>query len=173
MWKNIPITSRNYNHQIIHYKIIHRFYLTPRKCCQLQMVTSPRCTLCSSRTVGTYMHMFWECPRVQIFWSKVARVLSELFEIQVPCLPQILLLNDDSTLSLPGTQKKVFFAGVTAAKKILVCRWKPPHSLSVKRWKLSFLNVLGLELSIARTNGAKRQSIDALMHAIEMVKSHL
>ena len=76
-------------------------------------------------------------------------------------------------LSIPANQKRVFFAGVTAAKKILVSRWKPPHSLSLKKWKISFLNVLELEASIARTNGAKRQSIDALTVAADKIKAQL
>ena len=173
VWNNIAITSRNYNHQMIHYKLIHRFYLTPRKCCQLQMVPTPLCTLCPSRVVGTYMHMFWECDRVKTFWSRVTHILSDLFEVEVPCSPQILLLNDDSTLSIPVNQKRVFFAGITAAKKILVSRWKPPHSLSIRKWKISFLNVLSLEISIARTNGAKMQSIDALLNAAEKIKAQL
>ena len=36
-----------------------------------------------------------------------------------------------------------------------------------------FLNVLGLEASITRTHGAKRQSIDALTLAAEKIKAQV
>ena len=116
------------------------------------------------------MHTFWECPGVLSFWRQVANTLSHVLEIPIPCLPHVLLLNDDSMLRIPYPNKKVFFAGITAAKKMLISRWNPPHTLLRSKWLYSFLNVLNLELSIARTNGAKKKSIDALVQAIETVK---
>lgn len=52
----------------------------------------------------------------------------------VVVLPHILLLNDDSTITLPFYQRKVFIAGATAAK-MLVLRWEPPHTFCTNKWK--------------------------------------
>lgn len=168
VWDNISIASRNLNHQLLHFKIIHRFYLTPRKRCQLQLVSTPLCLLCNTKSIGTYMHMMWECPLVNTFWSQISMLLSNILEISIPCVPNILLLNDDSSLNLTFIQRRLMLAGLTAAKRILVMRWKPPHCLSLSKWHLGFLDVLSLELSIARLKNVNETSIKAYSKTIKM-----
>ena len=170
VWDNIPLSSRNQNHQLIHFKMIHRFYLTPRKRCQLQLSPTPICSLCDSNSIGTYMHMMWECPPVNTFWLQISVALSNILEIHIPCTPNLLLLNDDSQLELSFIQRKLWLAGLTAAKRILIKRWKPPHSLNINQWYPSFLDVLSLELSIARTKNALRTTIDAYTKIINKTK---
>jgi len=53
-------------------------------------------------------------------------------------------------LNINNQHKHTVLAGLTAAKKMIALRWKLPHSLSVKRWILTFLDVIFLELSPAR-----------------------
>lgn len=50
-------------------------------------------------------------------------------------LAHILLLNHDSSLNL---NRRVLFAGLTAAKTVLIKRGKPPHALNVSLWKVLF-----------------------------------
>lgn len=45
--------------------------------------------------------------------------------------------------------------------RLIVLRRKTPHRLCINEWKLSLLNISALELSIARTHGAKTQSREA------------
>lgn len=73
----------------------------------------------------------------------------------------MLVLNDLSTLTLFKLNKCVVFAGLTAAKKMISTQWKPPRSLIVRAWILSFLDVIYLELSTARINGANEQTLDS------------
>ena len=131
--------------------MIHRFYLSPRKCCQLQITSTPLCLLCPQKVIGTYIHMYWECVDVISFWKRIAQTLTDIIGVTVPCLPNVMLLNDDSFLNTTVSSKnprKIFFLGLIAAKKILVMRWKPPHTLSVSLWKRQFHNILILEASI-------------------------
>ena len=169
VWSNIPLTSRNHNNQLIHYKMIQRYYLSPRKRCQLQISQSPLCSLCTEKPMGTYVHMMWECPEVLIFWRLVSKVLSQTIDITIPCLPHILLLNDDSSLNLTLSMKRVFLTGLTAAKKMLVIRWKPPHKLNIYQWKQSFYELLKLEASSARAQRAHTENIQAYLIAAEKV----
>ncbi len=41
VWKNLSGTSKNPNHQLIHYKYVHRMYLTPRGRYSMKITTSP------------------------------------------------------------------------------------------------------------------------------------
>ena len=172
VWKNIPDTSRNYTNQVLNYKMIHRFYLSPRKCCQLQITPTPHCLLCPQKVIGTYIHMYWECADVGLFWRLIAQTLSDIIGFTVPCLPNVMLLNDDSFLSTVVASKnprRVFFLGLVAAKKMLVMRWKPPHTLSVRLWKRQFHNILVLEASIARMNNAQKNTFEALEGAAALL----
>ena len=76
VWGNVFRSSKNPNHQLIHYKICHRTYLTPRKRHLMGLAPNPYCTFCSQGALGTLMHALWECPDVQRFWVKVVDKVS-------------------------------------------------------------------------------------------------
>ncbi len=99
--------------------------------------------------------MLWECPDVQDFWDMVLDVLYKGSGIHFPKDPVLFLLNDNSQFPLNKKDCKFWLAASTAAKKLLVQRWKPPHDLSIKHWLHSLLEILYLERSSARTTHAK------------------
>lgn len=78
-------------------------------------------------------HMFSDCP--ERFWSQVANIVTDLLEVFIPCLPHTLLLNDDSTITLPFYQKEALLPSLELLlqKKMLVLRWKPPHRLCINK----------------------------------------
>ena len=117
----------------------------------MKFVNDPLCTLCSLKVQGTYLHMIWDCPPARLFWNKVASKLSTLTDVTVPVTVKTLILNDLSTLKLSKIQKRAVFAGLTAAKKMIATRWKPPHSMSIKPfpfWTLYTWNCQQLELHL-------------------------
>ena len=148
-------TDRNPDHQQIHHNFIHRTYLIPRKLHFMKVISDPSCTLCTLKTSGTFLHMTWECPPVAQFWQGVAAELTALISETVPVTIPVLLLNDLSALRVPVCQKHVMLACLTAAKKIIAVRWKPSHTLTIRQWVLTFLDVTYMELSTARINEAK------------------
>lgn len=86
------------------------------------------------------MHMMWDCPSVKTFWSQVARSVSSIVGAAIPYLPNILLLKYDSSLTLIDSHR-VWLSGLTAAKIMLVTRWKPPHKLSITQGVQNFLDI--------------------------------
>lgn len=127
----------------------------------MKVIDDPTCTFCSAKVIGSYFHMFWECSPVAEFWKMIAFNLSKLFKIRLPCTPATLILNDLSKLGLTLDKRRALLAGLTAAKKLLATRWKPPHSLCFRAWLLMYLDIVYLELSIARVHGAKESAIEA------------
>lgn len=170
VWENLHDTSKNPDHQLIHYKFIHRFYLTPRRRHAMKIIASPNCDLCSLNAVGSFMHMYWECPSVSAFWRLISSTLSDMLEINIPCSPTLLLLNDDSTFDFSLQQKRTLWAGLTAAKKMLALRWQPPHTLPWRQWANSFLDIVMMERSVARMHGASKKTIQAWDAAYSLVK---
>lgn len=170
LWSSIHETSRNPDHQQIHFNFLHRTYLTPVKLHHMKIINDSLCNLCSSKAQGTFCHMFWDCPPVGHFWSNVASKLSDLIHETVAVNTRVLVLNDMSVFNISMLKKRVILAGLTAAKKLIATRWKPPHSLSIKAWTLSFLDVVYMELSTARINGANESTLNTWRSTVVTLK---
>lgn len=65
------------------------------------------------------MHMMWDCTKVNTFWQSVASSLSIIIGKNVPLVPALFLLNDDSDFELPISYRRILLAGITAAKKLV------------------------------------------------------
>ena len=121
--------------------------------------------------MGTLMHVLWECPDVQRFQVKVVDKVSDLVGRKFPLEPA--LLNDDSRFKIAEIERKLWLAGMKAAKKIIVFRWLPLHQLSVKYWLQTLLEVIYLEWSSAHINNAKPRTLEMWKKAAEDVKKLL
>ncbi|TKS65406.1 hypothetical protein D9C73_027939 [Collichthys lucidus] len=59
----------------------------------------------------------------------------------------------------PREHRRILWAGLTAAKKMLALRWQPPHSLAWQQWANSFLEIVLMEWSVARMHGASHKTL--------------
>ncbi len=105
--------------------------------------------------------MFWECPVVISLWTHVNLVLSSLLRIDWSVNPSLCLLNDDSGLCISSMQKRMLFAGFTAAKKTIIQNWFTPHMCRKTYWIRSLLQIVTCECATARVGGARPSTIDA------------
>ena len=100
-------------------------------------------------------------------------IVTDVTGVQFPMDPAVHLLNDDSHLSLAEKNRKVWLAGLTAAKKIVVQRWKSPHDISTVHWLRSFLDISYMELSSARVNNAQPHTLAIWENLISKLKDLL
>ena len=78
-----------------------------------------------------------------------------------PALTQcLLLLNDTSSLKLTINNKRLLLAGLTAAKRMIACCWKPSHALWLKECLSFYWDFAQLDVSTARLHYAKTSNID-------------
>ncbi len=161
VWSNLSLTSKNLAHRLIHFKVIHRAYITPYKRFKMKLQPNFNCHICNTTSSGTFLHMFWECPIVIGLWTHVNLVLSSLLQIDWSVNPSLCLLNDDSGLCISSMQKRMLFAGFTAAKKTIIQNWFTPHMCGKTYWIHSLLQIVTYECTTARINGAKPSTIDA------------
>ncbi len=127
VWSNLSLTSKNLAHRLIHFKVIHRAYITPYKRFKMNLLSNLNYHICNTTSSGTFLHMFWECSVVISLWTHVNLVLSSLLRIDWSVNPSLCLLNDDSGLCISSMQKRMLFAGFTAAKKTIIQNWFTPH----------------------------------------------
>lgn len=149
IWENVFVTSKNPAHQFIHYTFIHRSYATPFRRFKIKLIPIPMCDRCRMNAVGTLMHMFWECPVVSQFWSHVSDFLTKMMGFPVNKVSPLYLLNDDSSLVLQLVQKIIIYAGLTAAKMVILCAWITPTILSLRTWLSYFQDIVCIERSVA------------------------
>ncbi len=111
---------------MIRFKFIHRSYHTPWRLHQMKFRDNPYCDFCSDNIIGTFIHMIWQCPEVCRFRENISSILSNFFKRPIPQSQCLRLLDDTSSLKLTITEKRLLLAGLTAAKRTIACRGKPP-----------------------------------------------
>ncbi len=161
VWSNLSLTSKNLAHRLIHFKVIHRAYITPYKRFKMKLQSNFNCHICNTASSDTFLHIFWECPVVISLWTHVNLVLSSLLRIDWSVNPSLCLLNDDSGLCISSMQKRMLFAGFTAAKKTIIQNWFTPHMCGKTYWIHSLLQIVTCECATARVGGARPSTIDA------------
>ncbi len=119
------LSSKNPNHKMIHWKLLHRVYLTPMKCFYMNLSSSPKCNLCSQGSLGTFLHFFWECPSLSPFWTQLSKDLSYLLGTEICLTPRHFFMNDfwDFTLSiqqrcLPGPCRDLWRGRCSKYKRV-------------------------------------------------------
>ncbi len=127
----------------------------------MKLQSHSNCHICNTASSGTFLHMFWECPVVISLWTRVNLVLSSLLRIDWFANPSLCLLNDDSGLCISSMQKRMLFAGLTAAKKTIIQNWFTPHMCGKTYWIRSLLQIVTCECATARVGGARPSTIDA------------
>ncbi len=140
---------------------IHRAYTTPYKRFKMKLQSNLNCHISNTTSSGTFLHMFWECPVVISLWTHVNLVLSSLLQIDWSVNSSLCLLNDDSGLCISSMQKKMLFAGFTAAKKTIIQNWFTPHMCRKTYWIRSLLQIVTCEFTMVRVGGARPSTIDA------------
>ncbi len=86
--------------------------------------------------------------------------LSSLLRIDWSVNPSLCLL-DDSGLCISSKQKRMLFAGFTAAKKTIIQNGFTPHMCGKTYWIRSLLQIVICECATARVGWARPSTIDA------------
>lgn len=93
--RNIHTCSVNARHNLIQFKVIHRFHYSKSKFHKIYPTVSPLCNKC--KTVdGTLFHSLWSCSKIQPFWKGIFKFLSEAHSINLEPEPSIGILGANS-----------------------------------------------------------------------------
>ncbi len=92
VWSNLSLTSKNLAHRLIHFKVIHRAYITPYKRFKMKLQSNLNCHIRNTTSSGTFLHMFWECSVVISLWTHVNLVLSSLLRTDWSVNPSYVFL---------------------------------------------------------------------------------
>ncbi len=57
VWSNLSLTSKNLSHRLIHFKVIHRAYITPYKRFKMKLKSNSNCHICNTTSSGTFLQV--------------------------------------------------------------------------------------------------------------------
>ncbi len=142
---NLSLTSKNLAHRLIHFKVIHRAYITPYKRFKMKLQSNLDCHICNTTSSGTFLHMFWECPVVISLWTHVNLVYHHYCEL-IGLLTQVCVFLMMILVSVLAQCKENVVCWFTAVKKTIIQNWFTPHMCREAYWirsllKLSHVNV--------------------------------
>ena len=120
--KSTYSTSISSHVQEMAYKFMTRWYRTPVRLNQMYPAADARCWRgCEQR--GTFLHLWWECPRIKIFWEAIAPWIEMLTPIPVEFTPLCFLFHGTPG-PLKGYRRSIIPHLLNAAKLLIPKFWK-------------------------------------------------
>lgn len=127
-WNQIWLTTKSASPNILaieaNYKVLIRWYLVPVRIAKYVHNYSTECYRgCSDP--GTHFHIWWSCPKAQIFWKAIFTIASKMLGISITPDPAMALINRKPEF-LTHNQFKLLIQLFTAAKQTLAKAWRSP-----------------------------------------------
>ena len=131
--------------KLMQFKIIHRSHYTPYKLYKISSTNPQNCWRCAD-IPGDFMHIFWLCPKIVVFWREVLRMIATVTSIILEQEAEICLLGlvGENIVSV-GRRTQVGLL-LFYARKAIVLNWKKVEAPSVAHWK----NVVNSNLPLYR-----------------------
>ena len=134
IWNHIHKGSINVSAQENRYKIYSRWYRTPSKLHKFYPTVSPTCWRCGGE-VGTLLHIWWSCSKLQPFWQEVHSHIAKITSYTPDFTPGQYLLHHTS---LPQSiyRKSLVLHLINAATQCIPIRWKDPIPPTLLDWQV-------------------------------------
>ena len=94
---------------------------------------SPLCLKCHLE-LGSYIHCFWSCLKMQDYWAGILVELCKIFNVQVELNPMCLLLGFPDTQIIDVNHKRLYSILTFAARKNILMSWINNSAPSRKSW---------------------------------------
>ena len=120
--------------------------------------TSPLCFRgCEHQ--GSFIHIWWSCPRIRSFWNKIFHLIRQVTNLQVPQTPHVTFLHDFPR-TYPRSLSTLLFFMLLGAKLTLAKSWKQPSvSLTAAKRKISWIMAQEKMVAIFQDRLAKFEAV--------------
>lgn len=114
------------------YKIYSRWYQTPDRIHTYHPSVSPLCWRCNS-VLGSLLHIWWECPRIQPFWKEVHRIIAQITTYTPDFTPAQYLLHHTS-IPYSAYKKSLPPHLINATKQCIPVHWRRTNPPKIAEW---------------------------------------
>uniref|UniRef100_A0A8C5PFE7 Reverse transcriptase domain-containing protein n=1 Tax=Leptobrachium leishanense TaxID=445787 RepID=A0A8C5PFE7_9ANUR len=134
--------TRSTNLRESHLKLLYRWYLTPNRLAYIPG-QSGMCWRCGT-SIGSILHIFWQCPLLASFWGKVSRLISHCTGLSMSLCPKQYLLNM-LPITVQQRHRGIITIILSVAKLTIARHWLSQVSPSMREVMLSLENVYEYE----------------------------
>ncbi|CAH2315037.1 Hypothetical predicted protein [Pelobates cultripes] len=114
------------------FKWLSRWHLTPSKINTIFPNASAQCWRCPHPR-GTPSHIWWSCPVMCTYWSKIIKMIHTITNIQLPQSPETALFLHLPP-SVPKNMRSLTTHLLTAANALIPSHWKKPEAPTIRAW---------------------------------------
>lgn len=132
------------------YKLLTHWYITPYKLNKWSPEASDRCWRCEKEP-GTLIHIWWQCPALENFWTEVRDIIRQITETQINLDAACCLLHI-SNFPYKRYKKSLTIHLLNAAKALIPTRWKNTQAPSIKEWLRKVSEICRMEDFLAQTS---------------------
>lgn len=114
------------------FKLLTRWYRVPTTLVRIYPTASAACWRgCGLR--GTFLHIWWECPRLWPFWQDIKAQIKVILDVDLQDSPLEFLLHVPST-PLSHYHKSILPHLLNAARRLIPIHWKSAHITGQNDW---------------------------------------
>uniref|UniRef100_A0A8C5PDV9 Reverse transcriptase n=1 Tax=Leptobrachium leishanense TaxID=445787 RepID=A0A8C5PDV9_9ANUR len=111
------------------FKIISFWYRSPLLMARISDNGDPSCWRNCSQT-GSYLHIWWTCPRIRIYWTLISTLLTKLTDHTPQFNPEVyLLLQVEGSIS--GLKRSILLRVLLCARALVPRHWRSPSLPSI------------------------------------------
>lgn len=124
------------------WKNIIRYFKTPHQ--EKYKNTSLMCWRQCGLREANHFHIFWDCPKLSLYWNGIHKTLSKVFKTQIPLNLETLYLGHILFLE-HRRDIKLIKALVAASKKSITRKWLNPVPHTLEDWYGIILEIFKME----------------------------
>lgn len=140
-WRNACILSHKCSistkMQETAYKLLTKWYITPVKRCM--------------EDTGSLFHIWWQCPKIAIYWNKVIDLTILITETSLPLDATCCLLHI-TKCPLKKYKNSLTKHLLNAAKSLIPIHWKSPRVPTVVEWLHRVTEMYEMEDTLAQSS---------------------
>lgn len=114
------------------FKVYSRWYRTPDRLHKIYPEVSPTCWRCNSQ-IGSLLHVWWNCPRMQPFWKEIHRITSHITTYSLEYSPARYLLHH-TAIPQSTYKRSLALHLINATKMCISVHWRENDPLTIKDW---------------------------------------
>lgn len=131
-------------HGLIQCKFIHRIYYTNHRLSKFYPNVADIFNRCN-QSPADLMHMFWSCPKLIDFWSKIFDTLHKAYNVGADPHPFTALFGIPHTNAFSSKAQHCMAFCTLLARRLILLNWKHTLPPSYSRWVKEVLFNLKLE----------------------------
>ena len=135
--------SLSVNIQESGYKIRTRWYRTPDVVHKFSPSVPDRCWRCG-KALGTFLHIWWECPLIQPYWQTVHDVTTTVSTLPLEFSSAQYLLHL-SKIAKQRYRNSVAIHMINAARLCVPVHWRATEPPTVKEWMARIDRIAAME----------------------------